>query len=289
MTRDPASSGNQDCCQRRVEEVRPSELHECGIVSHSTSIEPHPLQGRRASVSTAVGPLALAAVLAIVAFGACGGRKGSAKVKLPPPIRNPGLGWKQVGVASWYGHPYHGRKTSNGETYNMNEMTAAHKRLPFDTWLNVRNLANGRDTKVRINDRGPFVRRRIIDLSRAAAADIGMIGTGTARVRLTVIRPPRGRPRGSRRRGRGTQPTAPTTGARFDIQIGAFAKRSNAASLASKASRRGHSARIDPFRQGGAERYRVVVSGGSRRQAEDRLNALKRQGFQGFLRPRQSK
>ena len=72
----------------------------------------------------------------------------------------------------------------------MNKMTAAHKRLPFETWLKVENLANGRSTQVRVNDRGPFVGKRIIDLSRAAAADIQMIGTGTARVRLTVIRPP---------------------------------------------------------------------------------------------------
>ena len=256
------------------------------MVSHGPSSEADPLQRRRASVATAARPLAFVTLLAILALGACAGRKGSGKVKLPPPIRNPGIGWNQVGVASWYGHPYHGRKTSNGETYNMNEMTAAHKRLPFDTWLSVKNLANGRGTQVRINDRGPFVGRRIIDLSRAAAANIGMIGTGTARVRLTVIRAPRGKPRGSGRTGSGTKPTASRTVARFDIQIGVFAQRANAMALASKASRRGHSVQVYPFRQGGAGRFRVVVSGGSRSQAQDRLNALKRQGFQGFLRPR---
>lgn len=289
MTGNPGGGTSEKCRQRPIEKTRPSELHECGMVSHGNGPEAGPWQKCCAWVATVAGPLALAGVLAVAPLGACGGRKGAVKVKLPPPIKNPRFGWNQVGVASWYGHPYHGRKTSNGETYDMNKMTAAHKRLPFDTWLRVENLKNGRATQVRINDRGPFVGKRIIDLSRAAASDIGLMDPGTARVRLTVIRPPRGKPRGSGRRGRGTQPTEARTGARFDIQIGAFAKRSNATSLASKASRRGHSVQIYPFRQGGDERYRVVVSGGSRNQAENRLNVLKRQGFKGFLTRRQSR
>lgn len=91
------------------------------------------------------------------------------------------------GTASWYGPDFHGKKTSNGETYNMNAMTAAHKTLPMNTMVRVTNLNNGRQTTVRINDRGPFVAGRIIDLSRAAASSIDMLGAGTARVKLEVV------------------------------------------------------------------------------------------------------
>ena len=91
------------------------------------------------------------------------------------------------GIASWYGPNFHGKKTSNGETYNMNAMTAAHKTLPMNTMVRVTNLSSGAQTTVRINDRGPFVAGRIIDLSKAAATSIGMIGAGTARVKLEVV------------------------------------------------------------------------------------------------------
>ncbi|WP_201354168.1 septal ring lytic transglycosylase RlpA family protein [Hydrogenimonas urashimensis] len=97
------------------------------------------------------------------------------------------LGWQQEGVASWYGPNFHGGKTSNGETYNMYEMTAAHKTLPMNTMVRVINRRNGRSVVVRINDRGPFVKGRIIDLSYAAAKKLGIDRTGTAPVRLTVL------------------------------------------------------------------------------------------------------
>ena len=97
------------------------------------------------------------------------------------------VGDTALGIASWYGPNFHGKKTSNGETYNMNAMTAAHKTLPMNTMVRVTNLSSGAQTTVRINDRGPFVAGRIIDLSKAAATSIGMIGTGTARVKLEVV------------------------------------------------------------------------------------------------------
>jgi rare lipoprotein A len=90
-------------------------------------------------------------------------------------------------LASWYGNPYHGRTTASGETYDMNEMTCAHPTLPFGTRLRVQNLDNGRSVTVRVNDRGPFVKDRILDVSRKAARELGMIGPGTARVRITVV------------------------------------------------------------------------------------------------------
>lgn len=91
------------------------------------------------------------------------------------------------GVASYYGRRFHGRKTANGERFNMNAMTAAHKTLPFGTKVKVTNRRNGRSVVVRINDRGPFIRGRTIDLSRAAASKIGLIQTGHASVKLDIV------------------------------------------------------------------------------------------------------
>jgi len=98
-------------------------------------------------------------------------------------------GYRETGMASWYGKPYHGRTTASGERYNMNEMTAAHPTLRFGAVVKVTNLDNGRSVKVRINDRGPFATDRIIDLSRAAARKLDMLAPGTARVRIAVVRP----------------------------------------------------------------------------------------------------
>ncbi|NTW63743.1 MAG: septal ring lytic transglycosylase RlpA family protein [Chlorobiaceae bacterium] len=91
------------------------------------------------------------------------------------------------GKASYYSNQFHGRRTANGETFDMNELTAAHPSLPFGTWVRVINLRNGKDVVVRINDRGPFVRGRIIDLSIGAAKQIGLLGSGTANVRIEPI------------------------------------------------------------------------------------------------------
>jgi hypothetical protein len=91
------------------------------------------------------------------------------------------------GVASWYGYPHHGRLTASGRRFNMYELTAAHRTLPLGTRLRVTNLGNGRAVTVTITDRGPFVKRRVIDLSYAAAREIGMIGPGTAPVQLEIL------------------------------------------------------------------------------------------------------
>ncbi|MBL4667254.1 MAG: septal ring lytic transglycosylase RlpA family protein [Sneathiella sp.] len=96
-------------------------------------------------------------------------------------------GYNKTGIASWYGDPFHGRKTANGETYDMNLMTAAHKTLPMPTEVRVTNLENGRSIVVTVNDRGPFVHGRIIDLSRRAAQLLGVIQKGTARVRVETL------------------------------------------------------------------------------------------------------
>jgi rare lipoprotein A len=92
------------------------------------------------------------------------------------------------GTASFYAGQFHGRKTANGETFNMDQLTAAHPSLPFGTWVRVTNLSNGKDVVVRINDRGPFVKGRIIDLSASAAKKIGIMQTGVVQVKLEAIR-----------------------------------------------------------------------------------------------------
>ena len=96
-------------------------------------------------------------------------------------------GYSKVGIASWYGKPFHGRKTANGETYDMYKMTAAHPTLPIPSYVKVTNQNNGKSVIVRINDRGPFVDNRIIDLSLAAAHRLDMVDKGLARVRVTAI------------------------------------------------------------------------------------------------------
>ena len=98
-------------------------------------------------------------------------------------------GWQQKGVASWYGPGFHGRKTASGERYDMNEMTAAHRTLPIPSYAKVTNLANGKEVIVRINDRGPFHSNRVMDVSYGAAKKLGMVNSGTARVRVEQLVP----------------------------------------------------------------------------------------------------
>ncbi len=93
----------------------------------------------------------------------------------------------QVGLASWYGPKFHGRSTASGEPFSMDDISAAHKTLPFGTIVRITNLDNGRSLEVRINDRGPFVRDRILDLSRGAARSLGTVGPGVARIELALV------------------------------------------------------------------------------------------------------
>ena len=103
------------------------------------------------------------------------------------PVEEGAPGWTRVGIASWYGEPFHGRRTASGEIYDMEAMTCAHPELPFGTRLRIENLDNGRSTTLTVNDRGPFVQGRILDVSRRGARELGMLGPGTARVRITVV------------------------------------------------------------------------------------------------------
>ncbi len=139
-------------------------------------------------------------------------------------------GFVETGYASWYGSNFHGRQTANGEKYNMYAMTAAHKILPMNTYVRVENLDNNRSVVVRINDRGPFVRNRVIDLSYAAAKRLGIIGPGTARVRLVALGEV-----GSIKEGVVTFKHAPDfMHEDFYVQVGAFVSRQNAFRLQQK-------------------------------------------------------
>ena len=133
-----------------------------------------------------------------------------ATATVTPPTAESG----ETGVASWYGYPFHGRAAASGDIYDMEQMTAAHKTLAFGTMVRVHDLDNDKTVDVRINDRGPFVDGRIIDLSHAAARAIEMIGPGTARVRLEILSAP-----------------APLAPAHFGVQVGAFRNRENAERL----------------------------------------------------------
>jgi rare lipoprotein A len=103
-------------------------------------------------------------------------------------------GYRERGIASWYGRDFHGKRTSGGEAYDMHDMTAAHKTLPIPTWVEVTNLENGKSVVVRVNDRGPFVDDRIIDLSYRAAQDLDMVRNGTARVQVRALADPSAAP-----------------------------------------------------------------------------------------------
>ncbi|HEX6993796.1 MAG TPA: septal ring lytic transglycosylase RlpA family protein [Gammaproteobacteria bacterium] len=144
------------------------------------------------------------------------------------------------GIASWYGPDFHRQRTSSGETYDMYAMTAAHKTLPLPTWVEVTNLENGRRVIVKVNDRGPFVGDRIIDLSYAAAQALDMVRSGTARVEVRAIEPPSetlvaAAERDARRSARalrtsGAEANAPPARQLF-IQVGAFSEPDNATKL----------------------------------------------------------
>jgi len=166
-------------------------------------------------------------------------------------------GFRQRGIASWYGDDFHGKRTSSGETYDMHAMTAAHKTLPLGTVVRVKHLGNGREIRVRINDRGPFVRERVIDLSAKAAKEIGILQTGTGPVEVVAL----GRPEP----GKNGSPTAAAYvpadyfSGNFTIQVGAFSDRANAERLVQSLSRTYKHVHISEYFDGRTRFYRIRV------------------------------
>ncbi len=139
-------------------------------------------------------------------------------------------GYRERGVASWYGKKFHGQRTANGETYDMYAMTAAHKTLPLPSYLRVRNLNNGKSVIVRVNDRGPFRENRIVDLSYAAAAKLGIIGTGTGVVEVEALSGDEPVTQVTARAPE-PEPLPPASVPRLYLQVGAFTSRDNAENL----------------------------------------------------------
>ncbi|HUJ81359.1 MAG TPA: septal ring lytic transglycosylase RlpA family protein [Candidatus Acidoferrales bacterium] len=167
--------------------------------------------------------------------------------------------YAEEGVASWYGIPFDGHRTSNGEIYDMHQFTAAHRTLPFGAVVRVTNLRNGKQTEVRINDRGPFVANRVIDLSLSAAQAIDMVGTGTAPVRLEMIS--------------GSNPHV----GYFGVQVGAFQQQDNAARLQARLAASYSPVNIVPYDSPNGLFYRVrvgrVPTENAARQLADQLRS----------------
>lgn len=151
-------------------------------------------------------------------------------------VKDSSEGYVERGIASWYGTKFHGNSTSNGETYSMYKMTAAHKTLPIPTYVEVRNLKNGKRVIVRVNDRGPFHHNRIIDLSYVAAKKLGIAADGTGLVEVRSIDPRNWRPGTRTARSFITNHQKPVVNAHSDlfIQAGAFASKHNAMQLQQK-------------------------------------------------------
>lgn len=165
--------------------------------------------------------------------------------------------YSETGIASWYGPPYHNRRGANGEVYDMNALTAAHKTLPLNSMVRVTNLNNGSSTIVRITDRGPFIGDRIIDLSLAAAKAVDVWRPGTALVKVEVL----------------SAPAPIGTGGRWAVQIGAFQNPRAAAELKSKLMHRYHTAQVLQFKGPTGEWVRVRVQDDDKRRAQELAQA----------------
>jgi rare lipoprotein A len=178
-------------------------------------------------------------------------------------------GHVERGIASWYGSDFQGRPTANGEIYDMYRHTAAHRTMPLGTTVRVTNVTNGKETVLRINDRGPFVAGRVIDLSYAGAVDLDMVGDGTAPVRIEVVRPAddAGGPPGL-----------------LTVQVGAFAERNNAADLHDRLKKRYPDVRIVSVETNSRTFYRVQVgSTQDEREVQVISRRLEAAGFTTFI------
>jgi len=172
-----------------------------------------------------------------------------------------------TGRASWYGPNFHGKTTSSQEIFDMYDMTAAHKTLPFGTHVMVTNLNNGRSVKVRINDRGPFIRGRMIDLSYAAAKVLGMVGPGVVPVRIEIL----------------SDISVDEDKQRFAVQVGAFVVKENAEALKSRLDRKYRNVYISQFTTTNRVYYRVRLSFDSKSAALETAKDLQKQSFDVFI------
>ncbi len=218
---------------------------------------------------------ALAAVLATGLLAGCASTRG---------LESPNRGTTQRGLASWYGAKFHGRPTASGEIYDMNRISAAHKQLPLGTVVLVRNRDNGKKLRVPINDRGPFIKGRIIDLSVGAARQLEMFGQGLANVRIKVVRlPPKKRKLPISYPARGGRDSTANRDRRsgFTIQAGAFRERGSAVALARRLRRELDLDNVKVTKGRGV--HRVQIERRRRQAADDVLQRLKDAGIDAFL------
>ncbi len=201
-------------------------------------------------------------------------------------------GYDRTGIASWYGRDFHGKLTANGERYDMRALSAAHKTLPLPSLVRVTNLENGRSVVVRVNDRGPFVKGRLIDLSWAAANALGYARQGTARVRVQALGEAfPGTPHPAQVFSRRTPPpppanehtlvkqTAPPMAGLY-VQIGAFSQHDNAIKLKTSLSAQYPSIRVQPFMRATQTLYRVRIGPFSNvRTIEQTILSLQQRGY----------
>jgi rare lipoprotein A len=201
------------------------------------------------------------------------------------PLKN-SHGYRERGVASWYGPNFHGKPTANGEVFDMNDLSAAHKTLPLPSYAEVTNLRNGRRVVVRINDRGPFVDNRLIDLSRAAAHELDIVGPGTTLVDVRVVPgPDAAGPVAASDTAPASAPS-PTSGAAapdpvFYIQVGAFGDDSNAGRVATTLRDAGFAdVSIEPLMRDAYTLHRVRVGPvGSVEQFDQYISTLYSLGY----------
>ena len=188
-----------------------------------------------------------------------------------------GVGMVQYGVASWYGKKFHGNPTASGEIYDMYQLTAAHKTLPLGTYVMVTNLENNRSVEAKINDRGPFVKGRIIDLSYAAARSIDMVEKGTARVKVVVLK----------RKTFMVKSESKGFGRGFTVQVGALSDKGNAMKLTKALGKEIRDVYISVFETPMARYYRVRVGRFNTRERAYRLAAtLADMGYSVMIAPR---
>jgi len=183
----------------------------------------------------------------------------------------------QYGVASWYGKKFHGNPTASGEIYDMYQLTAAHKTLPLDTYAMVTNLENNRSVEVKINDRGPFVKGRIIDLSYAAARSIDMVDKGTARVRVEVLR----------RKALVRSSQGEGFGRGFTVQVGSFTDKGNAVNLSKTLGKELRNVYISVYETPETRYYRVRIGHyNTREMAYSMAAKLANMGYSVMIAPR---
>jgi peptidoglycan lytic transglycosylase len=243
-------------------------------------------------VSARLRQVGAVVTLSLAFLTGCGSKK-AAKIKVPPPptieaepeaVKPPASGkpsaivgyeippgakpiYVETGIASWYGPPYHNRRGANGEIFDTNKLTAAHRTLPLNSIARVTNVKTGRSTVVRITDRGPFIEGRMLDLSVAAAKAIDVWRAGTAMVKLEVFE----------------TPASIEDGGRWCVQIGAFSDKNQAIKLKEKLMRRYHTAQVLEFAGPTGDWVRIRPAGDDKTRAEEVARETKTQEGAVFL------